>query len=246
MSLLEIPDLPKRIDELDRRLAALEGRKAIPADSIAVPNTYVLNAKGEAEKEGKAGPDTYFQREEGEGEGVVIPQVGFTRLLPPFTFTVGAAGGFAHISARAFVYLVEGGASSGGTGCDVAILLDGQTIPYVFRGGTTYPLMINVLRNQNFLAEATVRTASTLDSFAGGSPGIEQEGSGGGGGGFLTWQGGTTNRYIPFIPAYGGDVITVGLTAGEHEFRFAARNKSGDPTTRFHVYQREMTIAIYE
>lgn len=49
MSLLVIPELPSRVEELERRLAALEGRTPIPADSIAVPNTYIINSQGSAQ-----------------------------------------------------------------------------------------------------------------------------------------------------------------------------------------------------
>lgn len=52
MSLLSIPELPSRVDELERRLAALEGRPPILPDTIAVPNVYNINEKGETEKEG--------------------------------------------------------------------------------------------------------------------------------------------------------------------------------------------------
>lgn len=46
MSLLEIPELPARVDELDRRLAELEGRKPVISDSIAIPNTFFVTPEG--------------------------------------------------------------------------------------------------------------------------------------------------------------------------------------------------------
>lgn len=53
MSLLQIPELPSRVEDLERRLAELEGRPPIIPDSLAVPNVYYLTSEG-AKKEGEA------------------------------------------------------------------------------------------------------------------------------------------------------------------------------------------------
>lgn len=54
MSLLHVPELPTRVDALERRLAALEGREPIVPDTIAVPNVYYVTPEG-TKKEGEAG-----------------------------------------------------------------------------------------------------------------------------------------------------------------------------------------------